>query len=163
MTRKWFHHYILVGIFVFISTYAFADDQKIMAACPGGSWGCTDDWQLSFSVPAVKLRQGEQAQLFEGLAVGLQLNNLFSRTETSLLNAIIITQAFMLSTSTTIDATTSNKKSDYVLSGAILFGVRQGNKSFQIGYGYDVVSSESADVLNSRNRSTILFNIGTGF
>jgi hypothetical protein len=154
---------VFVWIFAAGIFSASCSASAFFAPCPGsGIWGCTDDWQLSFSVPAIKLQQGEKARIFEGIAAGIQLNNLFSRTETSLLNAVIITPAFMLSTATALDTTTGNRESEYVFSGALLFGIRQGKRSFQIGASYDLMSSEDRSSFDAREKTSILFTVGTG-
>jgi hypothetical protein len=128
-------------------------------------WGdCPEDWNISVSIPVLKFRQGEQAQVFQGLAVGLQLNDLWSRNEPySLKKAFVLTPAMMMSTTNTLDSTSGNKKSDYVFSFAFLVGLKKNNYSFQIGWSLDLMSSETSDAFNSRERHGILFNVGTGF
>lgn len=141
-------------------------DKPVTFNCPDYSWGCGNDWNPTISVPALKFRQGEQVQVFQGLAVGIQLNNLFlakGSLESSIRKALIITPALMLSTEKTLNSTTGVIKSDYVFAAAILFGIKKDSTSFQIGWSYDMVSSESAAALQSRPRTSILFNIGAGF
>lgn len=128
--------------------------------CGTWSWGCDDDWGVSLSVPAIKLKQGEKAKLFEGIAAGLQLNRLLGKTEGSLASGFILTPAFMLSTTNTINQS-GNSESDYVFSTAILAGFKKGSASFQIGYSYDVMSSQSNSVFDKSNKGSILLSIGT--
>lgn len=133
------------------------------ATCGTWSWGCDNDWDISVSIPAIKLRQGEKAKLFEGIAAGVQLNNLFGKTHNSLASGIILTPAFMLATTDAIDAS-GNRNSDYVLSFALLFGVKkEGGNSFQIGYAYDLMSSHPADVFKKAKKGSVLFNVGTTY
>jgi hypothetical protein len=128
--------------------------------CSNGKWGCGDDWKFSLSVPAVQVRLNEQAKIFSGLAAGIQLNNLLSRREDSFLNAIIITPAIMLSTTSISGSSRGSTHSDYVFSGAILFGFKHGNKSLQIGYAYDLINSEGAGAYHDRYRDSLLVTIG---
>jgi hypothetical protein len=128
--------------------------------CSNGKWGCGDDWKFSLSIPAVQFRLNEQAKIFSGIDAGIQLNNLFSRREGSFLNAIIITPAIMLSTTTISSSSKGSTQSDYVFSGAILIGLKYGNKSLQIGYAYDLINSEGAGAYHDRYRDSLLVNVG---
>lgn len=128
--------------------------------CSNGKWGCGDDWKISLSVPAIQLRLNEQAKIFSGLDAGIQLNNLFSRQDGSLLNALIITPGVMLSTTTVPGSTNGTTRSDYVFSGAVLFGFKKGNKSLQVGYAYDLINTEGAGAFRHRYRDSLLLNVG---
>jgi hypothetical protein len=117
------------------------------------------DWELVFTIPAIKLKEGEDAQLFQGIGFGLQFKNMFDGIwkKNSLGNSLILTPLGMLSTEKILEADGENSSS-YVLSAGFIIGIqsKKNNSSIGIGYTYDVLGTKS---IKNTQRNAILLNI----
>ena len=128
-------------------------------------WGRPEDWNLTFSVPAIKVRQGEEMKIFNGLGAGIHMKNVFSRKEDTFLNAISFSpMVFMSTLSTSSSGSATDDKSDYVISIGLLLNILGKEKhNLQVGYGYDVLSGEDSEAFKERAKGYWMFTLGTSF
>ena len=102
------------------------------------------------AVPVFKMRQGEQFKIFDGIGGGLRWAPGGSGTP------FHVAALAMLSSNTIQDSNDANKKSQVNIMS---LGLVLGWDWFQIGFGRDVLTSESKEIFDTRSKNFLMLNL----
>ena len=150
---------IVFALFVLItiSTNAFAGDGIGANEDAIKKSEDSKEFSLTASVPTFKFRQGEDFKVFDGAAGGIKWYPWFDSSD-SLIKNIQISGIAMISTFDAVEEDTSDTtdtKQIHVFSAGAVVGI----KWFQLGVGWDLVSSENKEAFKSREKMFYLVNL----
>lgn len=146
--------YFLVVLFIFSMGFT-----NLCYADPSISGSSSKLIELTAAVPVIKMRQGEDFKLFDGIGAGLKLNP-WVKSDNENINEIHFSGLVMISSSSEFDNTNTG---DTDQISVFSLGLVAGYKWFQIGIGRDFISSESKDSFDDKDKTFYLLNLGANF